>query len=74
MPPHWFVPIRSSDPKVRKKDVEDALSKRPGSSLQSFWKTPDGAQLYAVIQSNELNHDMLREIHANGRPIAMEDV
>ena len=74
MPPHWFIPIRSSDPKARKKDVEHALANRPGSSLQSFWKTPDGAQLYAVIQSNDLSHDLLRDIHANGRPIAMEDV
>jgi hypothetical protein len=74
MPPHWFIPIKSSDPKDRKKSVEDVLANRPGSSLQSFWKTPDGSQLYALIQSQDLTHDMLRDMGANGRPIAVEDV
>lgn len=72
MPPHWFIPIRSSDPQKRKKDIEKAVKGR--GSLQSFWKTPDGAQLYAVIQTNDLSHDLLRDMQANGRPIPIEDV
>ena len=74
MPAHWFIPIRASDPKARKKDVEKALENRPGSTLQSFWRTPDGGQLYALVRSDDLTHDMLREMGSNGRPIAVEDV
>jgi len=74
VPPHWFIPVRASDPKGRKTDVEDALKKHAGTSLQSFWKTPDGAQLYALIQAQGVNHDLLRDIGANGKPIPVEDV
>ena len=74
MPPHWFIPVKASDPKVRKKDVQDALGQHAGASLQSFWKTPDGNQLFALIQAQDLTHDMLRDIGANGKPIAVEDV
>ena len=52
MPPHWFIPIKASDPKQRKKDVQDGLGKHGGASLQSFWQTPDGAQLFALIQTD----------------------
>lgn len=74
MPPHWFIPVRASDPKARKQDVENALTKHAGSSLQSFWKTPDGNQLFALVQAQSLGHDMLRDLGANGKPIAIEDV
>ena len=74
MPPHWFIPVRASDPQARKQDVDDAVSKRAGASLQGFWKTPDGNQLFALIQSNAVDHDLLREVGANGKPIALEDV
>jgi hypothetical protein len=74
VPPHWFIPVRASDPKKRKKDVDEAVSQHSGAKLQSFWKTPDGDQLFAIIQSNAVNHDLLREIGANGKPIALEDV
>ncbi|MEO8290611.1 MAG: hypothetical protein ABI649_06410 [Gaiellaceae bacterium] len=74
MPPHWWIPVKASDPKVRKKDVEDALTRRGGSNLTSFWVTPDGQQLFALIQAEALDHDLLRDIGANGKPVAVEDV
>jgi hypothetical protein len=74
VPPHWFIPVKASDPKARKKDVGDAVSKHAGANLQSFWKTPDGNQLFALIQANAVDHDLLRDIGANGKPIALEDV
>jgi hypothetical protein len=66
--------VRASDPETRKKDVEGALTKHAGSSLHSFWKTPDGKQLYALVNAKDLNHDLLRDIGANGKPIPVEDV
>jgi hypothetical protein len=74
VPPHWFIPVKASDAKARKGEVDNALKKYGNSSLQSFWKTPDGQQLYAIVNANELTHDMLRDIGANGKPIAVEDV
>jgi hypothetical protein len=74
VPPHWFIPVKASNPETRKGEVDKALRKYGNSSLQSFWKTPDGAQLFAIVNANELTHDMLRDIGANGKPIAVEDV
>jgi hypothetical protein len=74
VPPHWFIPVKASSPNERKRDVESALSKHGGASLQSFWKTPDGQQLFAFIQAENVSHGLLRDIGANGKPIAVEDV
>ena len=74
MPPHWWIPVRASDPKQRKKDVEDALGKRQGAKLKSLWRTPDGEQLFALIEANEVDHGLLLELKANGKPMAVEDV
>ena len=30
MPRHWFIPVKASDPKQRKKDVEDGLGHGAG--------------------------------------------
>jgi hypothetical protein len=73
VPPHWFVPIKASDPKGRKKDVETALTQH-GGSLKSFWMTPDQQQLFALIQADNLTHPMLVAIKANGKAIPLEDV
>jgi hypothetical protein len=72
--PHWFIPVRASDPTTRRDDVDKALGKYPGATLQSFWKTPDEQQLFAIVSGKELTHDILRDIGANGKPIALEDV
>jgi hypothetical protein len=74
VPPHWWIPVRASNAKTRKDDVDKALGKYPGASLQSFWKTPDEQQLFAIVNANELTHDLLRDIGANGKPIPVEDV
>jgi hypothetical protein len=73
VPPHWWIPVKASDPKRRKGDVENAV-KGHGATLQSFWTTPDGEQLYALIAANQLDHNLLRDIGANGRPVPIEDV
>ena len=73
MPPHWFVPVKASDPKGRKKEVESALPKYQ-ATLESFWMTPDQQQLFAIIQVDQLTHNLLVDIKANGKPIAVEDV
>jgi hypothetical protein len=54
--------------------VEDGLGKHGAASLQGFWKTPDGNQLYALVQTSDVSHDLLRDIGANGRPMPLEDV
>ena len=74
MPRHWFIPIKASDANQRKKDVQDGLSKHGAADLQGFWKTPDGNQLYALVQTSDVSHDLLRDIGANGRPMPLEDV
>jgi hypothetical protein len=74
VPPHWWIPVRGSDPGERRKKVEDALEKRQGGTVKSFWKTPDGEQLYALIEARQLDHDLLRDIGMNGRPVPIEDV
>lgn len=74
MPPHWWIPVKASDPKTRKKAIEDALAKSGSGKLRSFWQTPDGEQLYALIEAHGLDHDMLRDVGANGRPVPIEDV
>jgi len=73
VPPHWFVPVKASDPKGRKKDVESKLPKYD-ATLQGFWMTPDQQQLYAVIRVDQLTHDLLVDIKANGKAIPLEDV
>jgi hypothetical protein len=73
VPPHWWIPVKASDPKMRKGDVDTAVKKH-GANLQSFWTTPDGEQLYALIEARQLDHDLLRDIGANGRPVPIEDV
>jgi hypothetical protein len=72
MAPHWWVPVKASDAKARKNEVRTKLPQ--SASLHSFWKTPDGTQLYAVIKSNELTDADLDGIGANGDPIQLEDV
>jgi hypothetical protein len=73
MAPHWWVPVKASSPTQRKKDVGDALPKH-SAALKSFWKTPDGDQLFALIKSEKVSHELLADIGANGRPIAIEEV
>jgi hypothetical protein len=72
MAPHWWVPVKASNANARRNEVKTKLPH--SASLHSFWKTPDGTQLYAVIKSDELTDDVLNGIGANGDPIQLEDV
>jgi len=74
MPPHWWVPVRGSVPPDRKREIKRALDQHGDAKLHSFWKSPDESQLYALIEADGLDHALLREIRANGRPMPVEDV
>jgi hypothetical protein len=73
MAPHWWVPVKASDPKGRKTQVDEALPKY-AAKLNSFWKTPDGNQLFALIETDSVSHQLLVDIGANGKAIPIEDV
>jgi hypothetical protein len=73
MAPHWWVPVKASDPKGRKTEVDQMLPKY-SAKLNSFWKTPDGNQLFALIETDNVSHQLLVDIGANGKAIPIEDV
>jgi len=73
MAPHWWVPVKASDPKARKAEVGQVLPNY-SAKLNSFWQTPDGAQLFALIESDNVSHKLLVDIGANGKAIPIEDV
>lgn len=70
VPRHWWIPIHPSKPEDRKKHVDKA-AKRRRRRLHSFWKNPDGTQLYALVTADELDAEFLEEIGANGDPLEL---
>lgn len=69
MPPHWWIPIRPGNP-----DPAENVRGVVSDKLKSVWQTPDGGQLYALIETDQLDYKLLREIGANGRPMAVEEL
>lgn len=57
MPPHWWIPVKSSDADTRKKEVHDALEGK--GTLNSFWEAQDGT-LYALVEDCQLD-DALKD-------------
>jgi hypothetical protein len=73
MAPHWWVPIKASDPNARKQEVDEKLPQY-SAKLNSLWVTPDGNQLFALIETDNVSHKLLVDIGANGKAIPVEDV
>jgi hypothetical protein len=73
MAPHWWVPVKASDPKARRTEVENVLPQY-SAKLSSFWQTLDGNQLFALIETDNVSHKMLVDIGANGKAMPLEDV
>jgi hypothetical protein len=78
VPKHWWIPMSPSRPEDRKKDVEDACERRKNQpkppKLQSFWKTEDGRQLFALVKADQLDDNFYNEIRSNGDPVTIVDV
>jgi hypothetical protein len=78
VPPHHWIPLRSSNAKARKDEVEKACDDRKRDpdppTLQSFWERKGGGQLYAIVQANKLDATFLNAIKKNGPVIEIEDV
>jgi hypothetical protein len=70
VPPHWWIPIRPGNPDPAE-HVRAAVSE---DKLKSVWQTPDGQQLYALIEADRLDYELMRAIGANGRPMAVEEL
>jgi hypothetical protein len=78
VPPHHWIPVRASDPKTRKADIQKACDDRQGGddppTLKSFWEKKGGGQLYAIVKAKKLDRAFLTEIGKNGEVIEIEDV
>jgi hypothetical protein len=72
VPPHWFVPLHSSAPEGRKKNVEDEIGGK--GKVNKFWKGSDG-NLYAYVKDYpglDDDEDMKRRIGVIGPLIGLE--
>jgi hypothetical protein len=72
VPPHWFVPVRSSPPESRKQEVKDALGGK--GKVDKFWKGSDG-NLYAYIKDCpglDEDEDMKRRMKVSGPLVGLE--
>jgi hypothetical protein len=47
VPPHWFVPVRSSSPENRKQELKDVLEGK--GKLDKLWKGSDG-DLWVLVK------------------------
>jgi hypothetical protein len=71
MPPHWFVPVGSSDCHVRRGEVQREL--RGNGHLHCFWKGSDG-DCYALIMDCDLDDDLKRRIKAREPIVELEEL
>jgi hypothetical protein len=72
VPPHWFVPVRSSDAKQRRTEVETAIQGH--GKLGSFWRGSDG-NLYALINdcpTLDQDEKLKRNLKVSGPLIGLE--
>ena len=70
MPPHWFLPVRSSDCRARRGEVHREL--RGNGQLRGFWKGADG-NCYALIFDCDLTDDLKDRIGAREPIVELEE-
>ena len=72
MPPHWFVPVHSSPPETRKREVREALNGK--GNLNKFWQGSDG-NLYAYVKDYpglDDDEDTKARMKVSGQLIGLE--
>ena len=67
MPPHWWIPVKGSDPETRKGEVQEIIEKA-GGTLEGFWRDDDGKRLYALAMEVDLPPARLEELKVDGQP------
>jgi hypothetical protein len=71
VPPHWWIPVKSSDPATRKEDVRKIVEDEAGGVLEGFWEDQDSHRLYALAMDVELTPDRQRRLETDGQPIKL---
>lgn len=69
MPPHWWLPLRSSIPEDRKTQVRDIVETEGGGTLAGFWQDDDDAGeklCYALAINFDLTPDRKRRLKVVG--------
>jgi hypothetical protein len=71
VPPHWWIPVKASDPKARKEEVRAIIEDEAGGILEGFWEDEGGNRLYALAMNVDLSPDRQRRLKTDGPVIKL---
>jgi hypothetical protein len=71
VPPHWWIPLRSSDPDKRKEQVRKIVEDEGGGVLEGFWEDEESKKLYALAMDVDLTQDRQDRMGVDAHPVKL---